>query len=319
MDLRAGLPDDAVVVDPDQLASYRHDMARFAEAGTPAVLVLPRSTAEVAHVLRTATAHRVPVVPRGAGSGLAGAANAVDGCIVLATTRMDRILEIDPVNRLVVTQPGVVNAALAAAVAEQGLFYPPDPSSREFCSIGGNLSTNAGGLCCVKYGVTTEYVLGLEVVLADGSVLRTGRRTVKGVAGYDLTRLIVGSEGTLAVITEATLALRPAAAAPVTMVATFDTTAAAGEAVAGIIRAGLVPSLLELMDRTSIKAVNDFRRLGLDECARHAGRPVRRRGAGAAEEIAAIEKICRRGRGERDLRRRRRRRGRRPCSRRAGR
>ena len=134
---------------------------------------------------------------------------------------MDQILEIDTANRVVVVQPGVLNATLSRAVLEHGLFYPPDPSSWEICSIGGNIATNAGGLCCVKYGVTTDFVLGLEVVLASGEVLRTGRRTVKGVAGYDLTKLIVGSEGTLAVVTEATLALRPASAAPWTAAAVF--------------------------------------------------------------------------------------------------
>ena len=170
-------------------------------------------------------------------------------------TKMNRILEIDEGNRLAVVQPGVVNLNFRTEVESRGLFYAPDPSSYDWCTIGGNLSTNAGGLCCVKYGVTTDAVLGLEVVLASGEVLRTGRRTVKGVAGYDLTRLIVGSEGTLGVITEATLALRPKPAAPCTLVAAFATTEAAGEAVSGAIRAGLVPSLLEIMDATCIRAV----------------------------------------------------------------
>jgi glycolate oxidase len=164
-----------------------------------------------------------------------------------------------------VTQPGVFNADLSRAVAEHGLFYPPDPSSWEFCSIGGNLATNSGGLCCVKYGVTTDYVLGLEVVLASGEVVRTGRRTVKGVAGYDLTRLFVGSEGTLGVITEATLALRPAAARPETMAALFATAEAAAEAVAAIIAAGHVPSLLEIMDQTSVRAANAYLHSDLPE------------------------------------------------------
>jgi glycolate oxidase len=175
---------------------------------------------------------------------------------------MDQVLHVDVVNRYVVTQPGVMNATLSRRVAEDGLFYPPDPSSWEFCSIGGNLATNSGGLCCVKYGVTTDYVMALEVVLADGQVLRTGRRTVKGVAGYDLVRLFVGSEGTLGVITEATLSLRAATAAPQTVAATFSDPHQAAVAVAAVVAGPVVPSLLEFMDRTSVQAVNETFRLG---------------------------------------------------------
>src|SRR6266508_3761601 len=217
--LRAELPPEALVTDPDRLQSYRFDRAMFCPAGEPLAVVLARETAHVQTAVRIAAATGTPVVPQGARSGLSGAANAIEGCVVISLEKMDRVLEIDPVNRYVVTQPGVFNAVLSRAVAEHGLFYPPDPSSWEFCSIGGNLATNSGGLCCVKYGVTTDYVLGLEVVLANGDVLRTGRRTVKGVAGYDLTKLLVGSEGTLGIITEATLALRPTAQRPRTMAA----------------------------------------------------------------------------------------------------
>src|SRR5699024_8829185 len=179
-----------------------------------------------------------PVVPQGARSGLSGAATALDGCILLSMERMNAVLEVDVPNRLVVTQPGIFNADLSRRVAEQGLFYPPDPSSWEFCSIGGNISTNSGGLCCVKYGVTTDYVLGLEVVLADGQVLHTGRRTVKGVAGYDLTRLFVGSEGTLGVVTEITLMLRPAAQQPLTVAAVYDSAATACRAITDVVASG---------------------------------------------------------------------------------
>jgi glycolate oxidase len=263
--LREGLPADAVLTDPDITASYAHDMASFSAAGTPAAVVLPRTTEEVRHVMRTATALRVPVVPQGARTGLSGAANASDGCVVLSLTRMNRILEISPVDRIAVVEPGVVNAVLSRAVAEQGLYYPPDPSSWEMCTIGGNIGTGAGGLCCVKYGVTAEYVLGLEVVLADGRLLTTGRRTAKGVAGYDLTRLFVGSEGTLGVVVKAVVALRPAPPQQLALVAEFPSAAAAGAAVCSIMASGHVPSLLELMDGTTVRAVNAMAKMGLPE------------------------------------------------------
>ncbi|MBB0246657.1 FAD-binding protein, partial [Streptomyces alkaliphilus] len=263
--LREGLPDGAVLVDTDVTASYAHDMASFCPAGSPAAVVLPRTTEEVRHVLRVAHDLRVPVVPQGARTGLSGAANATDGCVVLSLTRMNRILEIDPVNRIAVVEPGVVNADLSKAVAAHGLCYPPDPSSWEQCTIGGNIGTGSGGLCCVKYGVTAEYVLGLEVVLADGRLLRTGRRTAKGVAGYDLTRLFVGSEGSLGVVVGATLALRPAPPPQLVLAAEFDSTAAAGEAVCRIMAGGHTPSMLELMDRTTLRAVNAMTRMGLPE------------------------------------------------------
>ena len=282
-----------VLLDPDVTAVYARDQAMLAPAGTPAAVVFARSTADVVAVLQVAGRHGVPVVPRGAGSGLAGASNAVDGAITLVLTRMDAILEVSPADRLAVVQPGVVNKSLRDAVAGSGLFYPPDPSSYDWCTIGGNLSANSGGLCCVKYGVTTDYVLGLEVVLADGRVLRTGRRTVKGVAGYDLARLFVGAEGTLGVITEATLALRPAPKRPVTLVATFATTAQTGQVVERVVTAGLVPSLLEVMDNTCIRAVDDLLKADLDRDA-HALLVAQSDSGGeaAAAEIAALAALC---------------------------
>jgi glycolate oxidase len=257
------LPAGVVVTDPDRLQSFRNDRAMFCPAGVPAAVVLALETAHVQQAVRVAAAHGIPVVPQGALTGLSGAANAIEGCFVVSTARMDQVLEVDVANRLVVTQPGVLNAVLARTVAGHGLFYPPDPSSWEICSIGGNLSTNSGGLCCVKYGVTTDYVLGLEVVLASGELLRTGRRTVKGVAGYDLTRLFVGSEGTLGIITEATLALRPAAARPRTAAALFASARDAAETVTDVVAAGIVPSLLEIMDATTIRAANAYLRSDL--------------------------------------------------------
>ncbi|MER5783375.1 FAD-linked oxidase C-terminal domain-containing protein [Streptomyces mobaraensis] len=263
--LREGLPESAVLTDPDVTASYANDMASFCPAGAPAVVVLPRTVEQVRHVMRTATALRVPVVPQGARTGLSGAANAVDGCVVLSLAKMDRILEIDPVERIAVVEPGVVNAVLSRAVLEHGLYYPPDPSSWEQCTIGGNIGTASGGLCCVKYGVTAEYVLGLDVVLADGRLLTTGRRTAKGVAGYDLTRLFVGSEGSLGIVVRAVLALRPAPPAQLALAAEFPSTATACEAVRRIMARGHAPSLLELMDRTTVRAVNSLTGMGLPE------------------------------------------------------
>ncbi|WP_208637061.1 FAD-binding oxidoreductase [Streptomyces swartbergensis] len=263
--LLGGLPAEAVLTDPDVTASYAHDMASFCPAGAPAAVVLPRTVEQVQHVMRTATALRVPVVPQGARTGLSGAANASDGCIVLSLTRMDRILEINPVDRIAVVEPGVINAALSRAVGEHGLYYPPDPSSWEMCTIGGNIGTASGGLCCVKYGVTAEYVLGLDVVLADGRLMSTGRRTAKGVAGYDLTRLFVGSEGSLGIVVRAVLGLRPKPPEQLVLAAEFASAAAACDAVCRVMAGGHVPSLLELMDRTTVKAVNDLAQMSLPE------------------------------------------------------
>ncbi|MFI6561495.1 FAD-binding oxidoreductase [Streptomyces sp. NPDC050534] len=263
--LLAGLPAEAVLTDPDVTVSYANDMASFCPAGAPAVVVLPRTVEQVQHVMRTATELRVPVVPQGARTGLSGGANASDGCIVLSLTKMDKILEINPVDRVAVVEPGVINATLSRAVGEHGLYYPPDPSSWEMCTIGGNIGTASGGLCCVKYGVTAEYVLGLEVVLADGRLMSTGRRTAKGVAGYDLTRLFVGSEGSLGIVVRAILALRPQPPQQLVLAAEFASGAAACDAVCRIMAGGHVPSLLELMDRTTVKAVNDMAQMGLPE------------------------------------------------------
>ncbi|MFI1285689.1 FAD-binding oxidoreductase [Streptomyces sp. NPDC020858] len=255
--LSARLPADALRTDSEALAAHTRDAAPFSEAGTPAVVTLPHTAEQVAHILRTAYELGVPVVPQGARTGLAGAANAIDGCIVLSTARMDQILEIDPANRLVRCEPGVITKHLNDAVAAHGLTYPPDPASWERCTIGGNIATGAGGICCVKYGVTADYVLGLDLVLPDGRRMRTGHDTAKGVAGYDLTRLIVGSEGTLAVVVGATLALRPARAAALALLAQFPSLTAAGDAVAAITAAGHIPSALELLDRATSQAVAD--------------------------------------------------------------
>jgi glycolate oxidase len=256
------LPTGATTDDPDVLSAYSNDRATFCPSGEPAALVRARSLQDVVETLRWASANDVPVVPQGARTGLSGGANAIDGCVLLNLEKLDQILEIDVEEQLAVVQPGVVNATLAAAVAERGLCYPPDPGSRDISSIGGNVATNAGGMCCLKYGVTGDFVRALQVVLADGRVMRTGRRTAKGVAGYDLTRLFVGSEGTLGVVTEVTVALRPATARPLTAVAFFDTAGDACRAVADHLGAGFRPAVLELMDAVTIEAVSKLADLG---------------------------------------------------------
>jgi glycolate oxidase len=290
-ELIAALPADTVLTDPDVLASYRQDWARDPDAGTPLAVVRATSTADVQAVLRWASAQRVPVVPRGAGSSLSGGSTAVDGGITLSLERM-REVRIDPITRVAVAQPGALNASVKAAAAEHGLWYPPDPSSFEMCSIGGNAATNAGGLCCVKYGVTTDYVLGMEVVLADGTALRLGGPRLKDVAGLSLTKLFVGSEGTLGVITELTLRLLPAPPPACTLVGIFPSIESAAAAVVAI-TARLRPSMLELMDNGSINAVEDMVRMGLD---RSAGALLLARsdapGRAAAVEIEQMREAC---------------------------
>ena len=291
-ELIAALPEGSVLTDRDVVASYRQDWARDPHAGWPLAVVRATCTEDVQAVLRWASAHRVPVVPRGAGSGLSGGSTAVDGGLVLSLERM-RDIRIDPISRVAITQPGLLNVEVKRAAAEHGLWYPPDPSSFEMCSIGGNAATNAGGLCCVKYGVTTDYVLGMHVVLADGTALRLGGPRLKDVAGFSLTKLFVGSEGLLGVITELTLRLVPAPPPACTLVAVFPSIEAAADAVLAITTT-LRPSMLELMDRTSINAVEDYTSMGLDRSAEalliaRSDAP----GAAAAQEIETMQQACR--------------------------
>jgi len=257
---------DAVVTEPDLMLAYRRDQSLLTAAGMPLALVRARDTDDVVAALKIAHRHGVPVVTRGAGTGLAGAANALDGCIVLSMEKMNAVLDIDPAARTATVQPGVINGDLAAAAAEHGLWYVPDPGSRAISSIGGNLATNAGGTCCAKYGVTGDHVARIKAVLADGRIIHTGAATRKNVAGLNLTQLLVGSEGTLAVIVEATMRLRAAPTAAATVVASFPETAQAIDAVLAI-RQVAEPCLAELMDRTTIAAVNDMTHMGLDESA----------------------------------------------------
>jgi glycolate oxidase len=265
--VRSALPDLRLLEDESDREGYRNDETAYLKAGLPLAVALPTATAEVATLVKLAAEHRIPIVPRGAGSGLSGGAAGIEGGLTIALTKMDKVLEIDRENLVVVTQPGILNAELKKRVAAEGLFYAPDPASYEICSIGGNLGTNAGGLCCVKYGQTRDSVLGLEVVLADGRVIRTGGKYIKNVAGYALTHLFVGSQGTLGIITEATLRLRVAPPPRTTMLAFFPTLDGAGDAVARIVAAGIDMVTLELLDRPSIAAVDDAFNLGLDRDA----------------------------------------------------
>lgn len=243
------------VTDPDVKAAYALDESIGALAPERFEVVRARDLADVVDVLTHAQATGTPVVPQGARSGLAGGSVALEGCIVLSLEGLGQIIELDPVEGIAVVQPGVINADLKVAAAAEGLFYPPDPASSAFCSIGGNVATNAGGLCCVKYGVTADYVRGLEVVLAGGEVIRTGRRTAKGVAGLDLTGLFVGSEGTLGVVTEVVTRLVPAPDPALTALATFDSLSAASAAIVALRGERHRPSLLELLDEPTLAAV----------------------------------------------------------------
>ncbi len=295
-DLSAVLPADRLTTDPDVLESYAHDDAEWAEWSQPACLVRPRTPEEVQAVVRACLRHDTAVVARGAGTGLSGGANALPGCVVISLERMNAVLQVDELERLAVVQPGVVNDDLRARVAQNGLWYPPDPASSPWSTIGGNVATNAGGVCCVKYGVTRDYVLGMQVVTGTGELVRLGRRTAKGVAGYDLTGLLVGSEGTLGIVTEITVRLRPARPPEQTIAGFFDSLTDAGEAVREVAAAGLTPSALELIDRNCLRAVDDWKNMGLsaDAAVVLLGR-VDTPGAAGEEEAAALLAAFERG------------------------
>lgn len=262
--LRGILRPDQVLTDRADRDAYAHDDAEWAEFHRPLAVALAETTEDVAAVVGAAGAAGLHIVARGAGTGLSGGANALEDAIVLSLERMTHVLEVNTAERYVVAEAGVINDDLRQAVAAHGLWYPPDPASYRISTIGGNAATNAGGICCVKYGVTRDYVLGMTVVLADGEIVHLGRRTAKGATGYDLTALMVGSEGTLGVITELTLSLLPLGGREErAVVGSFSSLEDAGVAVAAITAAGVIPSALELIDEMCVRAVDEWRGLGL--------------------------------------------------------
>jgi len=253
-DLRAAIPPDRLVTgDPERLEAYGRDES---DLGTypPDAAVLVESAEEVRAIFAIASRHRVPVIPVAARSGKSGGSLALRGGIAVSTERMNRILEVSPGDLVARVEPGVITGVLQAEVERHGLFYPPDPNSLEMCTIGGNVAENAGGPRALKYGVTREYVLGLTVVVPTGEILRVGRRSIKGVAGYDLTGLFVGSEGTLGIVTEATLKLLPRPRHVATALVVFATVDAAARAVTRILTSGVLPRCLELMDDVALAA-----------------------------------------------------------------
>ncbi|NDA67913.1 MAG: FAD-binding protein, partial [Verrucomicrobia bacterium] len=260
--LRALVGADQVLTSKEDLIPYSFD-GTAAMSQMPGCVVFVTSTEQIAGVLRLANANQLPVVTRGSGTGLSGGSLPSPDCIVMCTAKMNRILEVDRANLTTLVEPGVTTLAIADAAAAAGLFYPPDPGSMKISTIGGNVAENSGGLRGLKYGITRNYVMGLEVVLPDGEVLWTGNKCVKDVAGFSLKDLFVGSEGTLGVMTKVLLKLIPKPAAKKTMVATFSAMDAAAQTVSDIIAAQIIPCTLEFLDRTTVHCVEDFAKVGL--------------------------------------------------------
>ena len=277
--LKRALSPDRVLHTPEDLLVFEYDGT--IEKGEPQVVVFPDSTAEVSACVRIARQFDLPVVPRGAGTGLSGGAVAAVGGVLIAMTRMHHILEVDVDNCTALVEPGVVNLHLSQAVAQHGLYYAPDPSSQRACTIGGNVAENAGGPHCLAYGVTTNHVLGLEVVMADGEIVWTGG-AAPDLPGYDLPGIVVGSEGTLCIVTKALVRLLRLPESACTMLAAFESVEAASTAVSSIIGGGLVPAAMEMLDRETIKAV---------EPALHPGYPPDA-GAVLLIEVEGLEESC---------------------------
>ena len=254
---------------PTNVLTQKEDLIPYGFDGTaalkqlPLAVVFPRTAEDIATILRLAREHRTPIVTRGSGTGLSGGSVPVAGAVVMCLLKLDRILEVDPKNLTMLVEPGVVTQKIFDTAEAAGLFYPPDPGSMKISTIGGNVAENAGGLRGLKYGVTRNYVMGLEVVLADGSICWLGNKCVKDVAGYNLRDLFIGSEGTLGVITKVLLKLLPKPAARQTLLATYAQMDAAAETVSAIIAAKIIPCTLEFLDRKTIRCVEDFAKVGL--------------------------------------------------------
>ena len=255
-------PDVTLISDPDITASYSRDQAPFAAAAAPFAVLLARSASEISIALKYANENSIPVVTRGAGSGLSGGANSSADSLVISLEKMNQILEIDSANQIARVQAGVINLDLDTAAKEFGLAYLPDPASRDWSSLGGNAATNAGGMCCVKYGVTGAHVRAMQVVLANGEIIELGKATKKSVTTYDLLHLFIGSEGTLGIITELTLNLEIRPAAPATLIATFPNITKAAAAAAALLQ--YRPSMLEIVDQTTLTAVQSWHPLGFE-------------------------------------------------------
>jgi len=288
--IRSIVGNENILTLPEDLSCYSFDASKM--RFVPEGVAFPADAAEISSLVRLANEHRFPVFPRGAGSGMVGACLARGG-LAIVTNRLNAILEIDVDNMTAVVEPGVVTGDFQKAVAKFGLFYPPDPASLAFSTIGGNVAMCAGGPRAVKYGVTRDYLLGLEMVLPTGEIIRTGTRTMKGVVGYDLTRLMAGSEGTLGIFTKIILRLIPAPESVRTMTAAFSDLDQAVSAICGILRARIIPSTLELMDQTTISVVENHLRIGLPVAAQ-ALVLIEVDGPEAIldAQVAAIEKVC---------------------------
>jgi glycolate oxidase len=290
----------AALVGEDRVLTSREDLIPYSFDGTaalqqlPEAVVMARSTEEVSAVLRWAQETRTPIVTRGSGTGLSGGSVPTPGCVVLCVVQMNRIREVDAANLTLLAEAGVTTVEIADAALKVGLFYPPDPGSMKISTIGGNVAENSGGLRGLKYGITRNYVMGMEVVLPDGEVVWTGNKCVKDVAGYSLRDLFIGSEGTLGVITQVLLRLVPKPAAKRTMVATFDQMDRAAQTVSDIIAARIIPCTLEFLDRTTIRCVEDFAKVGLPtDCEALLLMEADGHPAAVAEEGALMEALAR--------------------------
>ncbi|GBD95789.1 MAG TPA: FAD-binding protein [Nitrospirae bacterium] len=275
----------------EELFCYGFDAS--SSEGAPSAVVRPSGTAEVSEAAAYAFKNNIPIIPRGAGTGMTGGSVPLNDTVILSLEGMNRIIDIDEKNMVAIVEPGVINSHLQEKLEETGLFYPPDPASMKFCTLGGNVAENAGGPRAIKYGVTKDYVLGLETVLPDGRVLMTGGKTYKGVVGYDLTRLLVGSEGTLGIITKIFLKVLPLPEETVTLLCTFSKLGGAAQTVGKITSSGIIPRTLEFMDSESIRAVENYKPFGLPRNA-EALLLIEVDGAHAAvsEEAEKVASIC---------------------------